>query len=76
MRTAEQNEKRRKELYEILDWLSSLNFWAKQDDTFERREEGTGEWFLNDPKFQGWMKGDFEVLLCPGDRTALCSERR
>jgi hypothetical protein len=52
----------------ILKWLSDLNFWTKQDDAFERRQEGTGEWLLVDPNFQSWMKGDCNVLWCPGGR--------
>ena len=56
----------------IVRWLSHLNFWSKQDDTFERRQEGTGNWLLNDSTFQGWVNGKFNVLWCPGDRkTAL-----
>lgn len=56
------------ESLQILNWLSDLNFWMKQDDTFERRQEGTGEWLLVDPSFQCWMNGDCDVLWCPGDR--------
>ena len=54
---------------QIVNWLTPLNFWLKQDDTFERRQEGTGEWLLNDLAFQEWIKGDTKVLWCPGDRT-------
>ena len=52
----------------IVQWLSDLNFWAKQDDAFERRQDGTGQWLLEDAKFQGWIKGDIPVLWCSGDR--------
>jgi hypothetical protein len=59
---------------QIVNWLSDLNFWAKQDDTFERHEEGTGQWMLDDPQFQSWINGDTAVLWCPGDRIPLaCS---
>jgi hypothetical protein len=30
----------------ILEWLSPLNFCEKQDDLYERRQSGTGEWLL------------------------------
>jgi len=56
---------------EIVKWLSDLNFWGKQDDTFERHEKGTGEWMLNDPRFESWINGDTAVLWCPGDRIPL-----
>jgi len=53
----------------IIKWLSDLNFWAKQDDTFQRHQEGTCKWFLNDPTFQNWVEGpESSVLWCPGDR--------
>jgi len=53
----------------IIRWLSDLNFWAKQDDSFQRHQEGTGEWFLNDPAFQNWVtSSENTVLWCPGDR--------
>jgi len=55
----------------IVKWLSHLNFWSKQDDTFERRQEGTGRWFINDVTFQDWVNGKFNVLWCPGDRKTL-----
>jgi len=54
---------------EIMGWLSSLNFWLKQNDIFERSCEGTGKWLLNDPEFQKWIEGETPVLWCPGDRT-------
>jgi len=53
---------------EILDWLSPLNFWRKQKDTLERRQEGTGEWFIKHPEFRKWIEGDTQFLWCPGDR--------
>jgi hypothetical protein len=52
----------------IIQWLSELNFWEKQDDTFERCQEGTGQWLLDDPLFQTWLNGETTVLWCPGNR--------
>jgi hypothetical protein len=43
---------------EIVKWLSGLNFWAKQNDTLERHQEGTGQWFLEHPTFQSLVTGD------------------
>ena len=66
MNRIEDNESR-----DIVKWLSPLNFWTKQDDTFERRQEGTGEWLLDHPEFQKWVDGETKVLWCPGDRIDL-----
>jgi len=64
------SSKSRKHL-EIVAWLSKLNFWEIQDKTFLRHQPGTGEWLLNDPALQNWIKGDIEALWCPGDRTII-----
>jgi len=60
-------EERRK----ILDWLSPLNFWAKQRDTLDEAEPGTGIWLLNSQEFESWTGGDVRTLWCPGNRTSL-----
>jgi len=52
----------------IVNWLSPLNFWSKQNDTILQRQEGTGEWMLNHHYFRGWVNGDINVLWCPGAR--------
>jgi len=60
-----EGEKTRK----VISWLSSLNFWAKQIDTFQRRQPGTGQWFLTHPTFESWSRSDHaKVLWCPGAR--------
>ena len=53
---------------QILNWLSSLSYVAKQNDNFERAVSGTGKWLLDDPKFQAWIAGETRILWCPGDR--------
>ena len=35
-----------------MNWLSPLNLWATQNDIFQRRQSGTGEWLLADETFQ------------------------
>src|SRR2546423_528092 len=64
---------RDQESQDILDWLSPLSFWEKQNDTIQRREPGTGEWLLNDPLFTKWLDGTNSVLWCPGERTSRLS---
>ena len=60
------------ESLKVIQWLSDLNFWIKQDGAFERCQEGTGEWLWSDPSFRSWLEGDTAVLWCPGDRIFLC----
>ncbi|KAH0543788.1 hypothetical protein FGG08_001970 [Glutinoglossum americanum] len=50
----------------IVKWLSPLNFWTKQNDTFGRRQEGTGEWLLETDEFKKWLDGTERILWCPG----------
>jgi hypothetical protein len=60
-------EERRK----ILDWLSPLNFWNTQGETYSQAEPGTCLWFFESTEFNSWYKGDVRTLWCPGDRIAL-----
>ncbi|KAL8980010.1 MAG: hypothetical protein Q9205_004795 [Flavoplaca limonia] len=48
----------------ILDWLSPLNFFQTQQDTFTRREDGTGQWFIESDVFQDWLSGTNCTLCC------------
>ncbi|KAJ7453107.1 hypothetical protein FB451DRAFT_1281706 [Mycena latifolia] len=36
----------------IIEWYSPLNFFLRQVDIFSTRQPGTGEWLLNDKKFE------------------------
>ncbi|KAJ7776672.1 hypothetical protein B0H14DRAFT_2401560, partial [Mycena olivaceomarginata] len=50
----------------IIDWLSPLNFFVRQDDIFSTRQEGTGEWLLQEKKFRQWESFIGGVLWCRG----------
>ncbi|KAL8854084.1 MAG: hypothetical protein Q9221_001207, partial [Calogaya cf. arnoldii] len=50
----------------ILDWLSPLNFFQTQQDTFARREDGTGQWFIESAIFQDWLSSTNRTLCCTG----------
>jgi Cdc6-like AAA superfamily ATPase len=50
----------------ILDWLSPLDYHPQHSDTFARRTEGTGRWFLSSPQFQSWVSATDSTLFCPG----------
>jgi len=53
---------------DIVNWISTLNFSAKQNDFFGRHQEGTGEWLLKDDTFKNWLDGTERILWCPGLR--------
>ncbi|KAJ6180200.1 hypothetical protein N7519_010661 [Penicillium mononematosum] len=50
----------------VLDWLSSSNYATQQSDYISRREEGTGQWFLDTSEFKSWISGSKQTLFCPG----------
>jgi hypothetical protein len=55
----------------ILNWLSPLNFRVRQNDIFNTRQEGTGEWFLQGKHFQRWVEGTEKLLWCHGIRMTM-----
>jgi Cdc6-like AAA superfamily ATPase len=50
----------------ILDWLTSTDYSAQQNDYFGRRQEGSGEWLLASDEFQEWESNESCILFCPG----------
>jgi hypothetical protein len=50
----------------ILDWLTPVDRGPQQTDYFRRRQPGTGQWFLDSPEFQTWLKTVKQTLFCPG----------
>ena len=65
----QEDQVRDQENQAILDWLSpNLKFWKKQYDLFDRYQDETCEWILNDPKFKEWLSGTSGTLWCPGMR--------
>ncbi|KAK7052771.1 ANK-REP-region domain-containing protein [Favolaschia claudopus] len=50
----------------ILDWLTSINFFQRQDAIFETWQEGTGKWFLSSPEFTNWISNSEKALWCEG----------
>lgn len=52
----------------ILLWVGSLSFSAKHIDVLESVQPGTGTWLLEHATFRSWVKGDIEMLWCPGIR--------
>ena len=50
----------------VMEWLSPTDFPAQQHDIIARREEGTGQWFLDSSQFKRWLQGSDKTLFCPG----------
>ncbi|KAK7052685.1 ANK-REP-region domain-containing protein [Favolaschia claudopus] len=50
----------------ILDWLSTLNFYQRQDAILETWQEGTGQWFFSLLEFKDWLLNSEKVLWCEG----------
>ncbi|KAF2179090.1 hypothetical protein K469DRAFT_322187 [Zopfia rhizophila CBS 207.26] len=50
----------------MMQWLSSADFSVQQHDIITRRQEGTGQWFVDTPKFKWWLQGFDKTLFCLG----------
>ncbi|RDA83108.1 hypothetical protein CP532_4429 [Ophiocordyceps camponoti-leonardi (nom. inval.)] len=51
---------------DILHWLTSTDYSAKQRDNMEKRKLGTGRWLFCSETFQDWIKIPGQALFCPG----------
>jgi Cdc6-like AAA superfamily ATPase len=51
---------------QVMSWLSLADFSAQQHDIIRRREEGTGQWFLESTQFREWRDNTGTTLFCPG----------
>ena len=50
----------------ILTWLTPFDYTNQQSDYIGRREPGTGQWLLDSPEYQEWLKTPGKTLFCPG----------
>ena len=55
----------------IIDWLSPLNFRAKQSDVRRSRSGSTGMWVLETGEFKNWTIGSGNTLWCTGIRKSV-----
>lgn len=52
----------------ILEWLSTVKFMDHHAFSSGRRQKRTGEWLLQNRKFQGWSTSkDSSILWLRGD---------
>lgn len=54
----------------LLEWISSSDYPAQQSDTIKRRQEGTGQWFLDAPEVAQWLDDAKTTLFCSGIKGA------
>ncbi|KAF4883884.1 Ankyrin repeat domain-containing protein 17 [Colletotrichum fructicola] len=61
----------------IKNWLSPCDLWETHNSTLERRQDGTGNWFLDSDSYASWKENSkFSVWVHgkPGcGKTTLCS---
>lgn len=50
----------------LLEWISSSDYPAQQSDIIKRRQEGTGQWFLDASEVAQWHNETKSTLFCPG----------
>ena len=50
----------------LLEWISPTDYPAQQFDIIARRQEGTGQWFLDAPEVAWWLSEAKATLFCPG----------
>lgn len=54
------------EVRKILDWLTPVDYGPQQSDYLNRRQPGTGQWFLNSQEYQTLLSTSKQTLFCPG----------
>ncbi|KAJ4288061.1 hypothetical protein N0V90_012078 [Kalmusia sp. IMI 367209] len=58
---------KRKERSTFLSWLSDIDFEDVHQSIYAKKHKGTGDWLINEPKFQQWMRSPRSSLLwCNG----------
>nr|GAT51675.1 predicted protein [Mycena chlorophos] len=50
----------------ILEWISPINFFIRQQEISRSRQENTGGWLIDHPTFKTWEVESGKLLWCPG----------
>jgi hypothetical protein len=50
----------------LMGWICPVDYHVQHQDFIDRHQTGTGQWFLQDAKFQGWDRSKDATLFCPG----------
>jgi Cdc6-like AAA superfamily ATPase len=51
---------------DLLEWICPVDYYEQHRDFMSRHQTGTGKWFLQDRKFQEWLRSHDATLFCPG----------
>jgi hypothetical protein len=51
---------------DLMGWICPVDYHVQHQDFIGRHQTGTGQWFLQDAKFQGWDRSKDATLFCPG----------
>jgi Cdc6-like AAA superfamily ATPase len=55
-----------REKKELLNKICSVDYLQQHRDAIIRHQDGTGKWFLQDPKYHDWTSSSRGTLVCPG----------
>lgn len=50
----------------LMAWISPTDFPAQQSDFIGRKQQGTGQWFLDASEVAQWLREPKGTLFCPG----------
>lgn len=50
----------------ILNWIAPAAYATQHKDIIDRRQDGTGEWFIQSPEYQNWITSEKQTLFSPG----------
>jgi hypothetical protein len=51
---------------DLMGWICPVDYHVQHRDFIDRHQTGTGQWFLQDTKFQEWNRSKDATLFCPG----------
>lgn len=54
------------ECQRMLEWLSPAQYSLEHSDLISKRHPNTGQWLLDSPGFQRWLKTQGTTFFCPG----------
>jgi hypothetical protein len=52
--------------HDLTKWICPADYHVQHQDFIDRHQTGTGQWFLDDTKFQEWDRSKNATLFCPG----------
>lgn len=52
--------------YNVLNWLSPVDYSLQQNEHIKKHQAGTGKWLLESAKFRAWVDSIRQILFSPG----------